>query len=104
MTSYPKVNGAHVDAQPTYLQDILRKEWAYDGLVMSDWGAVSNHVESIKYGYVASRSLPSLSFFFLSFSSFSPPFLLFFLIFFLFSSFFFLFLLLFDILLSCLLK
>ncbi len=50
MTSYPKINGAHVDAQPTYLRDILRREWGYQGLVMSDWGAVSNVAESIKYG------------------------------------------------------
>lgn len=49
MSSYPKVNGRHVDAQPTFLQNILRDDWGYDGLVMSDWGAVSNSVESVKY-------------------------------------------------------
>jgi len=50
MSSYPKINGAHVDAQKLFLSDILRDEWKYDGLVMSDWGAVSNAAESIKYG------------------------------------------------------
>jgi beta-glucosidase len=50
MTSYPKVNGAHIDAQSTFLQDILRKQWGYEGLVMSDWGATSNAAESIRYG------------------------------------------------------
>ncbi|KAF7548819.1 hypothetical protein G7Z17_g6817 [Cylindrodendrum hubeiense] len=50
MTSYPKVNGAYVDAQPTFIQNILRGEWGFDGLVMSDWGAVSNSFDSIKYG------------------------------------------------------
>lgn len=49
MTSYPKVNGAHVDAQPKFLTDILRKEWAYDGLTMSDWGATTDAAKSIKY-------------------------------------------------------
>jgi beta-glucosidase len=50
MSSYPKINGRHVDAQPTFLRDILRAEWGFRGLVMSDWGAVSNAVESINYG------------------------------------------------------
>ncbi|ETS73032.1 hypothetical protein PFICI_15207 [Pestalotiopsis fici W106-1] len=50
MSSYPKVNGRHVDAQPLFLQTILREEWGYDGLLMSDWGAVSNAVESVKFG------------------------------------------------------
>lgn len=52
MSSYPKVNGKHVDAQPTYFQTVLREEWGYNGLLMSDWGAVSNAIESVKYGYV----------------------------------------------------
>ncbi|CAH0003784.1 unnamed protein product [Clonostachys byssicola] len=50
MTSYPKVNGRYVDAQPTFINDILRKEWGFQGLVMSDWGATSDAVSSIKYG------------------------------------------------------
>ncbi|KAF2712662.1 glycoside hydrolase family 3 protein [Pleomassaria siparia CBS 279.74] len=49
MSSYPKINGRHVDAQSKFLIDILRNEWGYDGLVMSDWGAAST-VESVKYG------------------------------------------------------
>lgn len=54
MSSYPKINGAHVDAQPKFLNDILREEWGFDGMVMSDWGAVSNADKSVKYGYVMS--------------------------------------------------
>lgn len=50
MSSYPKVNGAYVDAQPALIRDILRGEWGFDGLVMSDWGAVSNADLSVKYG------------------------------------------------------
>lgn len=49
MSSYPKINGKHVDAQSKFLIDILRKEWGYEGMVMSDWGAAST-VEGIKYG------------------------------------------------------
>ncbi|KAJ4298099.1 hypothetical protein N0V90_005998 [Kalmusia sp. IMI 367209] len=49
MSSYPKINGAHVDAQSKFLTDILRKEWGYEGMVMSDWGAAST-VEGVKFG------------------------------------------------------
>ncbi|KAF2000125.1 glycoside hydrolase family 3 protein [Amniculicola lignicola CBS 123094] len=49
MTSYPKINGTNVDASSKFITDILRKEWGYEGLVMSDWGAAST-VESVKYG------------------------------------------------------
>ncbi|PSN60028.1 glycoside hydrolase [Corynespora cassiicola Philippines] len=49
MSSYPKINGAHVDAQSKFLVDILRKEWGYKGLIMSDWGATSTP-ESVRYG------------------------------------------------------
>ena len=51
MSSYPKINGSHVDAQSKFLIDILREQWGYKGLVMSDWGATST-TESVKYGYV----------------------------------------------------
>ena len=50
MTSYPKVNGYHIDAQSKFLTDILRKEWNYSGLVMSDWGATTDASKSIKHG------------------------------------------------------
>lgn len=53
MTSYPKVNGRYVDAQPTFINDILRKEWGFQGLVMSDWGATSDAVSSITNGYTS---------------------------------------------------
>lgn len=37
MTSYNKVNGEHASQSKKFLHDILRKEWAWDGMVMSDW-------------------------------------------------------------------
>ncbi|MCQ2522674.1 MAG: glycoside hydrolase family 3 C-terminal domain-containing protein [Lachnospiraceae bacterium] len=39
MASYNKVNGEYACANAHLLQDILRDEWGYDGLVISDWGA-----------------------------------------------------------------
>ena len=40
MTSYNLVNGHHSSANPYLVNEILKKEWGFDGLVMSDWGGV----------------------------------------------------------------
>jgi beta-glucosidase len=37
MTAYNKVNGLHASESSQLLHDILRGEWGWDGLVMSDW-------------------------------------------------------------------
>jgi beta-glucosidase len=39
MASYNKVNGEYSWANRTLLDDVLRKEWGYKGIVVSDWGA-----------------------------------------------------------------
>lgn len=47
MASYNKINGIYATEHP-YLNKILRKEWGYYGVVVSDWGAVHHRVEALK--------------------------------------------------------
>ena len=37
MTAYNKVNGVYCGEQPDLIGGVLRQEWGFDGLVMSDW-------------------------------------------------------------------
>ncbi len=50
MCSYNKVNGTHMANNDKYLNGVLKQEWGFEGLVMSDWGAVGNKVASVQYG------------------------------------------------------
>jgi beta-glucosidase len=43
MCSYNKLRGIHMSAHP-FLDDLLRLEWGFDGVVISDWGAVHDTV------------------------------------------------------------
>lgn len=49
MSSYNKVNGVKV-SQHKKLNDMLRDELGFDGLIMSDWSAVVDHSASVKSG------------------------------------------------------
>ncbi|KAI0045907.1 glycoside hydrolase family 3 protein [Auriscalpium vulgare] len=50
VSSYNRVNGLHVSEHPWLLDDILRKEWGFKGMVMSDWTGTYSTTESIKAG------------------------------------------------------
>ena len=50
MSSYNRLNGKYVGEDEQYLTGILRKEWGFDGYVVSDWGAVNDRVEALKAG------------------------------------------------------
>lgn len=50
MTAYNRVNGTHVSQNKQILQEILRKEWGFDGLIMSDWFGVYSTKEAIDAG------------------------------------------------------
>lgn len=50
MCAYNKVNGYYCSEQMHLLHDILRTEWGYGGVVVSDWGAVAHRVEALHAG------------------------------------------------------
>jgi beta-glucosidase len=50
MCAYNRINGEYCSENPDLLTKILREEWGYEGLVMSDWGAVNDRVLGIKAG------------------------------------------------------
>ena len=50
MCSYNRINNVYSSENKFLLTDVLRDKWGYDGLVMSDWGAVNDRPEGIKAG------------------------------------------------------
>jgi len=50
MCSYNRINGTFASEHPWLLTDVLRKEWGFEGYVMSDWGAVSDRVAGVAAG------------------------------------------------------
>lgn len=47
MTSYNEVNGVYANENEHLLKEILREEWGFDGLVVTDWGASNDHVKGV---------------------------------------------------------
>ncbi|MEE2061461.1 glycoside hydrolase family 3 C-terminal domain-containing protein [Rhodococcus artemisiae] len=50
MCSYNRINGVYSSQNRWLLTDVLRGEWGFGGLVVSDWGAVSDRVAALKAG------------------------------------------------------
>lgn len=50
MTSYNKLNGTYTGEHPWLLNEILRKQWGFEGIVISDWGACNDKVASHQAG------------------------------------------------------
>ena len=48
MTSYNQVNGTYANENKHLLLDILRKEWDFDGIVITDWGGSNDHVKGVQ--------------------------------------------------------
>ncbi|MDR0883016.1 MAG: glycoside hydrolase family 3 C-terminal domain-containing protein [Oscillospiraceae bacterium] len=50
MCAYNKINGTYLSENAHLLTEILRDEWGFEGLVMSDWGAVCDRAAGIVAG------------------------------------------------------
>ncbi len=50
MCAYNAINGEYCSQNKWLLTDVLRKEWGFDGLVMTDWGAMHDRIKSLKAG------------------------------------------------------
>ena len=50
MCSYNKLNGVYLSDNKRLLTDILRDEWGFKGIVVSDWNALNDRIEGIKAG------------------------------------------------------
>jgi beta-glucosidase len=50
MTAYNKVNGVHAGENHKLLTEVLRNEWKWDGLTVSDWYGISSVADSVRNG------------------------------------------------------
>ena len=50
MCSYNRINGVYASEDPWLLTTVLREEWGFDGLVVSDWGAVNRRDAAVAAG------------------------------------------------------
>lgn len=52
MCSYNRINGVYASEDPWLLTEVLRDEWGFTGLVVSDWGAVNDRVVGLPAGWI----------------------------------------------------
>lgn len=50
MTAYNGINGEWMSENPTLVRGVLRKEWKYKGVVVTDWGALRQPVAAVRSG------------------------------------------------------
>lgn len=60
MSSYNPVNGTYANENSRLLQQVLRKDWGFEGYVVSDWGACSDPVAAIQNGSDLNMPAPGL--------------------------------------------
>lgn len=60
MSSYNEVNGEYANENQHLLQEILRKEWGFDGIVITDWGGSNDHVKAVKVNSNLEMPAPGL--------------------------------------------
>ncbi len=62
MSAYPRLNGVHCSENAWLLNDVLRREWGFDGVVISDWGAAHDGVASLRAGLDLEMPGPAIAF------------------------------------------
>ena len=60
MSSYNEVNGVYANENKHLLQDILRQEWGFDGIVITDWGGSNDHAAGVAAGSNLEMPAPGL--------------------------------------------
>lgn len=60
MSSYNEVNGVYANESKHLLQEILRDEWGFDGIVITDWGGSNDHVKGVAAGSNLEMPAPGL--------------------------------------------
>ena len=58
MSSYNLINGTYANENPHLLLDILRKDWGFDGAVVTDWGGSNDHALGVKNGSTLEMPFP----------------------------------------------
>lgn len=60
MSSYNQINGIYANENKHLLQEILREEWGFDGIVITDWGGSNDHVKGVAAGSNLEMPAPGL--------------------------------------------
>lgn len=60
MTSYNMINGVYANEHGHLLNEILRGEWGYDGMIVTDWGGSNDHVEGVRATSTLEMPAPGL--------------------------------------------
>ena len=58
MSSYNLVNGTYANENAHLLLDILRRDWGFDGAVVTDWGGSNDHALGVKNGSTLEMPAP----------------------------------------------
>ena len=58
MSSYNLINGVYANENEHLLMDVLRKDWGFDGAVVTDWGGSNDHALGVKYGSTLEMPAP----------------------------------------------
>ena len=58
MSAYNLINGTYANENAHLLMDILRKDWGFDGAVVTDWGGSNDHALGVKNGSTLEMPAP----------------------------------------------